>query len=106
MTGLIGIDYGEAGKDWTTKVFGYFDARGILHITNLTEEKHMTFEALTQKGSMGFNSGAPKHQHPLTQGDALPVMVPDKQASGPVYPIQRVNEIGAQPPIGPIEQDQ
>jgi hypothetical protein len=63
----------------------------------------MTFEALTHKGSMGFNSGAPKH--PLTQGDPLPVMVPDKPASAPVYPIQRVNEIGAPQPLGPITQD-
>lgn len=79
----------------------------------------MAFDSLTQKGSMGFNSGAPKQQypgtyehatqkggnHPLTQGHPWPVMVPDKPVSAPVDPIQRVTEIGARPPLGPIKED-
>lgn len=64
----------------------------------------MAFDSLTQKGSMGFNSGAPKHQ--LNQGAYMPIVVPQTASERVlVAPIERVNEIGARPPVGPITQD-
>lgn len=65
----------------------------------------MAFDSLTQKGSMGFNNGAPKNQ--LTQGGPMPVDFSSISAkpSAPADPIYRVSEIGAHAPIGPITED-